>query len=75
MSYAGEIPELASLEKNVPGPLAEYAERLLLSTGLSVRDVLRIASGAEDPPAGGESIEKALRAGWSLADSSAVTPG
>jgi len=48
----------------LPAPLAEYAERLVQSTGLSGQDVLLIASGHAEPPVGLEAIDRALRAGW-----------
>jgi hypothetical protein len=47
--------------------LAEYADRLLLSTGLNASDALLIASGDAEPPAELESLACALRAGWRLA--------
>jgi hypothetical protein len=46
--------------------LAEYADRLLLGTGLDVIDALRIASGELDPPAQLRGLADALRAGWQL---------
>lgn len=52
--------QAAALEHALPGLLAEYAERLLLSTGLSAQDALRIASGRSQPPAGLESLARAL---------------
>jgi hypothetical protein len=51
-------------EVELPAPLAEYAERLLQSSGLSAHDVLLIASGHTEPPPGLEAIASALRAGW-----------
>ena len=51
-----------------PVPLAEYADRLLLSTGLHAEDALLIASGRQDPPTELESLARALRAGWQLAE-------
>ena len=50
----------------VPGPLAEYADRLLLSTGLHADDALLIASGQLEPPAELDGLTRALRAGWDL---------
>ena len=48
--------------------LMEYAERLLLGTGLDVADALRIASGQLDPPAALRGLASALRAGWQASD-------
>ena len=47
--------------------LAEYADRLLLSTGLHAEDALLIASGQLDAPAELDGLATALRAGWELA--------
>jgi len=52
---------------DLPAPLMEYADRLLLSTGLTVEDALRIASGEFDPPRELGGLAAALRAGWDLA--------
>ena len=51
---------------DVPPALAEYADRLLLGTGLDAVQALRIASGELDPPAPLKGLAKALRAGWQL---------
>ena len=51
----------------LPTALAEYAERVLLSTGLSALDALLIASGEQDPPLELAGIARALRAGWDVA--------
>ncbi len=52
----------------VPAPLAEYADRLLLSTGLHTEEALLIASGRIDPPPELSALARALRAGWDLAE-------
>jgi hypothetical protein len=44
----------------------EYAERLLLGTGLDVDQALRIARGEREAPAELTSLAEALRAGWNL---------
>lgn len=44
--------------------LVEYADRLLLGTGLEVADALRIATRHLDPPAGLRTLSSALCAGW-----------
>jgi hypothetical protein len=49
---------------DVPAPLAEYADRLLLSTGLHAEEALLIASRQLDPTAELEPLARALRAGW-----------
>ena len=51
---------------DVPPALAEYADRLLLGTGLEVLEALRIASGELDPPAPLKGLAEALRAGWQV---------
>jgi len=53
----------------VPASLAEYADRLLLSTGLHVEDALLIARGQLHPPPELEPLARALRTGWNTADS------
>jgi hypothetical protein len=50
----------------LPAPLAEYADRLLLSTGLGAEDALRIAAGQLEPPEELDGLAFALRAGWNL---------
>jgi hypothetical protein len=55
----------------VPAPLAEYAERLLLSTGLGAEDALRIASSQLEPPEELADVARALRAGWDLVEDQA----
>ena len=50
------------------GALTEYADRLLLSTGLHAEDALRIASGELDAPDELAGLAVALRAGWDLAE-------
>lgn len=46
--------------------LAEYADRLLLGTGLDAVEALRIASGELEPAAPLKGLAQALRAGWQL---------
>ncbi len=53
----------------VPKSLAEYADRLLLSTGLHLEEALLIASGQLDCPPELEPVARALRTGWDTADS------
>jgi hypothetical protein len=48
--------------------VSEYADRLLMSTGLHAEDALRIASGELDPPDELRGLALALRAGWDLAE-------
>jgi hypothetical protein len=61
---AAPQPSLAE----VPAPLTDYADRLLLSTGLHTEDALLIASGRLDPPPELGALARALRAGWDLAE-------
>jgi hypothetical protein len=46
--------------------LEEYADRLLLSTGLNTHNALGIASGSQKPPVELENVARALRTGWAL---------
>jgi hypothetical protein len=48
--------------------LAEYANRLLLGTGLEAGEALGIARGDLDAPAHLRSLQTALRAGWHAED-------
>jgi hypothetical protein len=50
----------------VSATLAEYAERLLLGTGLDVEQALRIARGDREAPPELSALGEALRAGWNL---------
>jgi hypothetical protein len=50
----------------LPPALADYADRLLLGTGLDAFDALRIASGEFEPPTELSGLARALRAGWQL---------
>ena len=52
----------------LPRPLAEYTEQLLLGTALEVTDALRLASGEVDVPPELRAVAEALRAGWSLTE-------
>jgi hypothetical protein len=52
----------------LPAPLSEYAYRILLSTGLTADDALRIASGEVDPPEELGGLALALRAGWDISE-------
>ena len=45
-------------------PLADYADRLLLGTGLEAADAVLIASAHLDPPAELSGLANALQAGW-----------
>ncbi len=48
----------------LPAALADYADRLLLGTGLEAADAVLIASGHLDPPAELRGLADALQAGW-----------
>jgi hypothetical protein len=56
------------VQPDLPAPLTEYADRLLLSTGLTAQDALSIASGKLDASDRLGGLALALRAGWELAD-------
>ena len=57
-----------TVQPDLSGPLSEYVDRLLLSTGLHAEDALRIASGQLDPPEELGGLAVALRAGWDLTE-------
>ena len=61
-------PPAASRPAELPRALTEYAEQLLLGTGLEVTDALLLASGEVDAPPELRAVAEALRAGWSLAE-------
>ena len=50
--------------------LADYADRLLLGTGLGAADAVLIANGHLDPPAELRGVANALQAGWMAEDPS-----
>jgi hypothetical protein len=52
------------LEAGLPAPLADYADRLLLGTGLEAADAVLIARGQLELPAELGGLAKALQAGW-----------
>ena len=52
----------------LPAALADYADRLLLGTGLDAADAVLIASGQLHPPAELSGLANALRAGWFAED-------
>ena len=52
------------LDAELPAPLADYAHRLLLGTGLDSADAVLIASGQIEPAADLCGLANALRAGW-----------
>jgi len=52
----------------LPAPLVEYADRLLLGTGLDPAKALLIASGRLDPPSHLSGLAHALRSGWELTE-------
>jgi hypothetical protein len=49
-----------------PAALVDYAERLLLGTGLDVEQALLIARGDQEAPPQLSALGEALRAGWKL---------
>jgi hypothetical protein len=52
----------------LPAALADYADRLLLGTGLDAADAVLIASGQLDLPAELRGLANALQAGWLAED-------
>ena len=54
--------------RELPVPLAEYAEQLLMGTGLDATEAVRVAAGELDVPPELSRIQQALRAGWQLED-------
>lgn len=69
MTEPPKLDEQAAPISRVPASLAEYADRLLLSTGLHLEEALLIASGQLDCPPELEPLARALRTGWDTADS------
>lgn len=53
---------------DLPAPLADYADRLLLGAGMNAADALQMASGLLDPPAELRGLANALQAGWLTED-------
>jgi hypothetical protein len=53
---------------DLPSALADYADRLLLGTGLDAADAVLVASGQLDPPAELSRMASALQAGWLAED-------
>lgn len=68
MTESSELDKQPAPIFAVSAPLAEYADRLLLSTGLHVEEALLIASGRQDAPPELEPLARALRTGWDTAD-------
>ena len=52
----------------LPAALADYADRLLLGTGLEAAHAVLIASGRLDLPAELSGLANALQAGWFAED-------
>jgi len=52
----------------LPAALADYADRLLLGTGLDAADAVLIASGQLVPPLELRALGSALQAGWLAED-------
>jgi hypothetical protein len=68
MSTDSRQPLRPHTPARLPAALAEYADRLLLGTGLDATEALLIASSQAEAPPELASIQEALRAGWQLAD-------
>ena len=68
MTESSELDKRPAPISAVTAPLAEYADRLLLSTGVHVEEGLLIASGQLDLRPELEPIGRALRSGWDTAD-------
>jgi hypothetical protein len=64
------MPTLAGETAAAPFPraLAEYADRLLLGTGLDATAALLIASGQLDPRPDLNTLADAVRAGWNMTE-------
>jgi hypothetical protein len=62
----GSMDQRAPAHSNpeLPTTLADYADRVLLGTGLEAGDAVLIANGQLDPPAELSRLATALRAGW-----------
>jgi hypothetical protein len=68
MSRTPDRQPHAGLPTELPPALAEYAEQLLLGTGLDAREALRVACGEVDAAPGLSGLAEALRAGWSAGE-------
>jgi hypothetical protein len=68
MARPGPAERPDHAREELPPALAEYADRLLLGTGLDAADALRIAAGQLDPPTELHGLVMALRAGWRLSE-------
>jgi hypothetical protein len=55
-------------EVELPAALADYADRLLLGTGLDAANALLIASGRLEAPAELCGLADPLQAGWTAED-------
>ena len=53
---------------DLPAALADYADRLLLGTGLDAADAVSIASRHLDPPNELRGLASALQTGWFAED-------
>ena len=69
MTESSELDKQPAPISAVSAPLAEYADRLLLSTGLHVEEALLIASGQLHLPPELQPIARALRTGWDTRNS------
>jgi hypothetical protein len=66
MSRTPDQPSRAGVQPTeMPRALAEYAEQLLIGTGLGVADALRVARGEAEVTPELSGLAEALRAGWS----------
>ena len=68
MSRTPDRQPPAGLPTALPRGLAEYAEQLLLGTGLGVCGALRAARGEIEAAPELSGLTEALRAGWSAED-------
>jgi hypothetical protein len=59
---------LQHADRELSAPLADYADRLLLGTGLDASDAVLIASRHLDPPDEIRALANALQAGWLAED-------
>jgi hypothetical protein len=66
MSDLANPSDVELLDVDLDASLAEYADRLLLSTGLTAQDAFLIASGRQKVVEQLGALARVLQAGWSL---------
>jgi hypothetical protein len=68
MTQSPDQSTMQHMGAELPAPLADYADRLLLGTDLEAADAVLIASGQLVPPPELRVLGSALQAGWLAED-------